>query len=255
VGEAAVWGLGIFATILEQGQLQTSGPTVQLRSRVALDMSEAGQILASFVKGAKSASGQSVSINNLKQIGLAIHNFASTNNHLPPPVLYNGASGKVVPYSWRVAILPYLEGQDLYNQYNFDEPWDGPNNIKLLDKMPAVYAHPGADRKSPNRTSYFVFTGPETILGKGDKPNSFADITDGMSNTILAVEAKREVPWTKPEDLPFPPLPEIGGFSPDGFSALFGDGSVRFIKKSISPTILRALITRAGGEVIAADSF
>jgi hypothetical protein len=254
VGEAAVWGMGVFATILGQAQLQTNGRTVQVRSRVALDMSEAGQILASFVQGAKRASGQSVSINNLKQIGLAIHNFASANNHLPPPVLYGGPSRKV-PHSWRVAILPYLECQDLYNHYVFDEPWDGPNNIKLLDKMPAVYAYPGAAKKSSSRTCYFAFAGPDTMLGKGDKPSSFMDITDGTSNTIMVVEANRDVPWTKPEDLPFPPLPEIGGFNPDGFCALFGDGSVRFIKKSINPTILRALITRAGGEVVSADSY
>ena len=51
------------------------------------------------------------SVNNLKQIGLAFHNYAATNNHFPPPVLYGGKSGKV-PYSWRVAILPYIEAQD-----------------------------------------------------------------------------------------------------------------------------------------------
>ena len=42
-------------------------------------------------------------------------------------------------------------------------------------------------------------------------------------NTILAVEAKREVPWTKPEDIPFNPelpLPQIGGFDPNGINVL-----------------------------------
>ena len=47
-----------------------------------------------------------------------------------------------MPYSWRVAILPYLEHNPLYRQYNFDEPWDGPNNRKLIDKMPAIYSYP-----------------------------------------------------------------------------------------------------------------
>jgi prepilin-type processing-associated H-X9-DG protein len=83
-------------------------------------------------------------------------------------------------------------------------------------------------------------------------------ITDGSSNTILAVEAKREIPWTKPEDIPFDPnvpLPELGGFTPDGFNALFADGSVHYLKKSIAPTTLKALITRDGGEVISSDSY
>jgi hypothetical protein len=153
--------------------------------------------------------------------------------------------------------LPYLEQSDLYHQYNFDEPWDGPHNRKLIDKMPRVYGYPTLGGANPSQPAYFVFTGPETILGKGDKP-SFVDVTDGTSNTILAVEAKRDIPWTKPEDIPFDsklPLPEVGGFSPDGFDALFGDGSVRHIKKSINPILFKALITRAGGEVIDQSSF
>ena len=95
------------------------------------------------------------------------------------------------------------------------------------------------------------------MLGKGDKP-SVADITDGTSNTLLAVEARREVPWTKPEDIPFDPqvdLPQLGGFTPDGFNVVFCDGSVRYIRKTINPIVLKALITRAGGEVISSDSF
>ncbi len=95
------------------------------------------------------------------------------------------------------------------------------------------------------------------MLGKGDKP-TFTDVTDGTSNTILAVEAKREVPWTKPEDIPFDPelpLPQIGGFSPDGTNVLIGDGSVRYIKKTIGPAVMKALITRDGGEVVSSDQY
>jgi hypothetical protein len=156
-----------------------------------------------------------------------------------------------------VAILPYLEQNDLFKSYDFDEPWDGPNNIKLLERMPSVYDHQERSGGRVTNTSYFVFTGPDTMLGKGDKP-SFADVLDGTSNTLMLVEAKRDVPWTKPEDIPFDrqgKLPELGGFSPDGFNAGFGDGSVRYIKQTINPQTLRALITRAGGEVISLDSF
>ncbi len=84
------------------------------------------------------------------------------------------------------------------------------------------------------------------------------DFTDGTSNTILAVEAGRDIPWTKPEDIPFDfkaPLPELGGFLENGFNALFADGSVRFLKTSIQPHVLKALITRDGGEVVSSDSY
>ena len=82
-------------------------------------------------------------------------------------------------------------------------------------------------------------------------------ITDGTSNTILAVEWDGNVPWTKPADIPFDPagaVPVIGGFWPDRFNALMCDGSVRGLPKQIDPESLKALITRAGREVIQADT-
>src|SRR5262249_51810770 len=116
------------------------------------------------------------------------------------------------------------------------------------------YAYPGLDGTPSSRShsSYFVFTGDSTIGGT-EGGAKIEQITDGTSNTILAVEAKRDVPWTKPEDIPFDskaPLPELGGFTPDGFNAGFGDGSVRYLKKSINPGVLKALITQDRGEVV-----
>ncbi len=180
-------------------------------------------------------------------------------------MLYGGPQ-KSIPYSWRVALLPYLEQAPLYRQYNFDEPWDGPRNRKLLEKMPAVYSVPGADGNpvSSSITSYFVFSGETTALGgrarkDGSFPgNGIADMTDGASNTILVVERRADVPWTKPEDIPFDvdgPLPELGGFSPNVFHALFADGSVHTIQKALNPITLKALITRNAGEVLSSDSF
>ena len=247
---------GTVATLLEKARLEATGSTIHLRSDAPVDMARASRILSSFAQVAQAGARRSQAVNSLKQIGLAFYNYHDVHKHFPPPVLYGGKSGKV-PYSWRVAILPFLEGQELYNAYNFDEPWDGPGNRKLLDRMPGVYSYPGAMGTNPSHTVFFVFTGPDTLLGKTDKP-SFTDVWDGTSNTLLAVEARREIPWTKPEDIPFDPKgppPELGGFTPDGFNALFGDGSVRYIRKTVKPDVLKALITRAGGEVINADSF
>lgn len=205
--------------------------------------------LVPAVEAARTAARRAQGANNLKQIGLAMHNYHDVNGHFPPAVLY-GPDGKT-PYSWRVALLPYLEQQALYNQYNFSEPWDGPNNRKLMDIVVPTYRSPQATGV-PNHASYYVLTGPDTIFS-GREGTDFPRITDGTSNTILVVETSRPVPWTKPEDIPYDPkapLPELGGLYPEGFQATLADGSARFLSKSIAEPLLRALITKAGGEVI-----
>jgi len=67
------------------------------------------------------------------------------------------------------------------------------------------------------------------------------------------VEAKRDVPWTKPEDVPFDPdkpLPKLGGFTTGGFHALLADVTVRFIPESMDENMLRAAIQKADGQVV-----
>ncbi|MEX2560459.1 MAG: H-X9-DG-CTERM domain-containing protein, partial [Pirellulales bacterium] len=80
------------------------------------------------------------------------------------------------------------------------------------------------------------------------------------SYTIMAVEARRDIPWTKPEDIaydPDKPLPELGGHFSDGFNVAMMDGSVRFLARegkpgqpAVSESVLRALLTMAGGEAV-----
>jgi hypothetical protein len=273
--EAIDLALQSLGALLDNTRIDTTGKYVHVQSRAPLDVAPGVRLAAQGLSAAQSASRRVQSMNNLKQIALAIHNYTDANGgHLPTPVLYGGPN-KTMPYSWRVAILPYIEQNDLYLQYHFDEPWDGPNNRKLIDKMPSIYGYPGPAGRAQSAThaSYFALAGNAAALGprtlgpalgprtprpgEGPYQFTFADITDGSSNTIMVVEAKRDIPWTKPEDIPFDPngpLPELGGFEADAFNAAFADGSVRSISKTIKPHILKALLTRAGGEIVAADA-
>ncbi len=257
--EAQEWLIQSADSILTQAQVETAEGFVHLHTDAPVDVAEGIRLVAPAVGTARAAARRAQSANNLKQIGLAFHTYHATTNHFPAAVNMGGKN-RNIPSSWRVAILPYIEQQALYKQYNFDEPWDGPNNRKLIDKMPAVYAYPGPEGSSSRakgHTSYFVFTGPSTAVGAGGE-SGIQNFTDGTSNTILAVEGKAEVPWTRPADIPFDPqqpLPEIGGYTPDGTNVLFADGSVHFLKNTVNPRVLKKLITRDRGEVISSDQY
>lgn len=257
--EARDWLLEAADSLVAQTKVETSQAFVRVHGESSVDLAEGVRLLVPAVKSAQVAAHRTESVLNLKRIGLAFFNYNSVAHHFPASI--NQDKGGF-PYSWRVAILPYLEGHEyleLYGQYHFDEPWDGPNNRKLLDRMPRIYAYPAHDGSptSQSHTSYFLPAGPSTIGGVVGGAR-IEQITDGTSNTILAVEAIREIPWTKPEDIPFDPKappPEMGGFTPDGFNAVFADGSVHFLKNTINPSVLKALMTQDGGEVVSVDQY
>lgn len=207
------------------------------------------KLLITGVSSARKAAQRTQSTNNLKQIGLAFHNHHDAYKQFPDSSHKLGQSK--YPCSWRVAILPFIEQQALYQLYNFDEPWDSETNLKVLQMMPAIYRHPSNNESSPN-TSYVLVTGPDMMFGSSKKPQ-LQTVTDGTSNTIMVVEAKTSIPWTKPEDFEYATngkLPPFGGYSEEGYNVVFGDGSVRFLSKNIDEKMLRMLLTPRGGEVI-----
>jgi prepilin-type processing-associated H-X9-DG protein len=210
-------------------------------------------LLLPAVQAAREAARRAQCTNNLKQIALALHNFQSVNSHFPPAAITD-ADGKPL-LSWRVAILPFIEQEGLYREFKLDEPWDSPHNQALIARMPAVYFCPSDGLDTQHTTRYQVIVGPGTIF-EGDKGIRLEEITDGTSNTLLVVEAKNPVPWTKPDDIPVNGLTAgVGSKHAGGFNALMADGAVRFLRMSINPDILQALATRAGGEVVPAEGF
>ena len=235
----------------------------------------------SAIVDARELSARTQSTNNLRQLVLAMHNFHSKYNEFPPAVI-NGPDGKPW-HSWRVLLLPFLDANDIYNAYDFSQPWNGPKNKALFDRMPAVYRDPiYGDQKEPY-THYAALVGPTAVFRpEGTKQADpkkppigtggvgMAGITDGTSNTVIisSVEPDRKIPWTKPEDIDVGPA--FKGFGqPRGIAApytlsgpgggkaapfAFADGSVRTIAASIHPLTLSALISRAGGEIISSDA-
>jgi len=238
----------LLAAFRDAGEPVRDGKAVTLAVRMKAD--EFGRAANAFAQSAvtriRTASARIKSQNNLQQMALAIHNFESTYGQFPFTDRPMG-----VPHpglSWRVAILPYVEQDNLYKQFHLDEPWDSEHNKTLIDKMPKLFASPAAEAK-PGHTFYRMFDGPGTMY----QMKTLADVTDGTSNTFMIVEAGQAGIWTKPEELeygPKKPLPKLYGHFPDGFCAALADGSVRFVRKGTDEKVLRALITANGGETV-----
>ncbi|MCE5268205.1 MAG: DUF1559 domain-containing protein [Planctomycetaceae bacterium] len=235
--------------VIERGTLPTVG------AMSAAPMASVALLLPAR-SAARAAAKQMQSTNQMKQISLAIHNYAQANRTMPPAYTVDKAGKPLL--SWRVLILPYLEDGDLHREFHLDEPWDSPNNKKLLSRMPSVYRAPASSVAESGKTNYLAVRGPRTILAN-EKPVSFAQIRDGLSNTIMTVEVAddRAVPWTKPDDFEYDdkdPLKGLVGLRPDGFIAGLADGSVQIIRRSIDPTALRAMFTRDGGEPVGRET-
>lgn len=190
--------------------------------------------------------------NNLKQIGLALHNYHDTYQALPPAYTVD-AHGKPL-HSWRTLILPYLEHQALYDKIDLSKPWNDPANAAALKTCPSVYRCPSSTVPS-DRAIYLAIAGPDGCLST-THPRPFSEITDGISNTLMVVEVPvaNAVPWMAPQDADETLLLSFGEETQwhhtTGTHGLLADGSVRFLSANLSPALWQALCTVAGNETL-----
>ncbi|TVQ04507.1 MAG: DUF1559 domain-containing protein [Planctomycetaceae bacterium] len=219
--------------------------------------------LGFLVREARRAAQTMASYSPLAQVAMALHNYHDTHGQFPPAYLVN-ESGKPI-HSWRVLILPFVEEHRLYESYDFSEPWDGPNNSKLADRMPRTFrSH--SEPPSTTHTNVVLITGPGTAF-PGTVSTRLSDITDGTQNTILVSEtADSTIPWLAPRDIEviddIVPLGHTGDPDRPGISAVhwrhplvvFADRISGYrVSNQIPPEALRALTTIAGGEPISRD--
>jgi uncharacterized protein DUF1559 len=256
----ALGGINTLDDILANPPLKRNGSEVVLSADKALLTNAVyGGYAAVFgfltegVTKVRDAAARMSDANNLKQLGIAMHNYHDAHGGLPPQdgAIEKGKGG----LSWRVHILPYIEQDNLYRQFKLDEPWDSPNNKKLIPLMPKTYASPLAPAPE-GQTFYKVFSGKDAMFAPGSKTR-LTDITDGTSNTIMIIEGGQPVIWTKPEDISFDGTVDKESVllpGRTGVNVCFGDGSVRMLDMSrTTATSLAAMVTRAGGEIVNID--
>jgi hypothetical protein len=211
-------------------------------------------LLVPAVQKVREAANRVQSSNNLRQIGIAMLSYHDAYGSFPPA--YSTSKDGKPLLSWRVHILPFIEQENLYKQFHLDEPWDSPHNKKLIEQMPKTYLSPGS-KAGPGKTNYLTVRGKDTAFpdGKGVK---ISEITDGTANTIMAVEVpdQKAVIWTKPDDFEFnekDPRAGLFGRRPEGCLALFCDGSVRLISRTVDPKELKNAFIRNDGNPVNLD--
>ncbi|HET6574480.1 MAG TPA: DUF1559 domain-containing protein [Fimbriiglobus sp.] len=258
----AVFALGGIATLDELlADLPVKRDGTALAAEVALPPWATGYVgmsavsvglLLPAVQKVREAAARTQSANNLKQIGLAMHNYHDANGSLPPAAIVDRKGKKLL--SWRVMILPYIEQDALYRQFKLDEPWDSEHNKKLIPLMPRIYADPRMPAE-PGKTYYKVFVGKDAGFDWIKARKLPADFPDGTSNTIMTVAAGDPVIWTKPDDIEFDAekgVPDLSKPFPNVLVGMF-DGSVRTLNPRISKETLKHAIMRADGMPIGED--
>ena len=202
--------------------------------------------------GVRNASLRSQCMNNLKQIGLALHNYHDKYQAFPPAYTVD-ASGKPL-HSWRTLILPFVDQQSLYDKIDLSKPWDDPANAEAFKTRPQVYSCPSVNGPS-DQTTYLAVAGPEGCLSP-THARPLSEITDGPSSTLMVVDVPEgnAVPWMAPQDADVTLLLSFGEQTPrqhtGGLHGLIADGAVRFISMNTAPVTLKGLCTVAGHETI-----
>jgi len=190
--------------------------------------------------------------NNMKQIGLALHNYVDVMGRFPSNIV--DAKGKPI-LSWRVELLPYIEQNVLYQQIDRKLAWNEGKNKTVSEVHISTFSSTPNDGKTmPAKTRFLAPKSKDGIL-YAEKPAKITDIPDGTSNTLFFVQVNEDQAknWMEPDDWEPNAKDILKGVLDEklgGFNASYSDGSVRFIKKEFGAKYLKALITRAGGEVV-----
>jgi prepilin-type N-terminal cleavage/methylation domain-containing protein/prepilin-type processing-associated H-X9-DG protein len=176
-------------------------------------------LLLPAVQKVREAASRMHCANNLKQLGLALHNYHDVYGTFPPGQVVAPYDRWMVNHSWAVFILPYIELQPLYNAYDWDKKLADPSNQSVVAHLLKIFQCPSA----PDQDRYY-YGGPfaayggkaacgdyaptwgvdPVLAGARDSrgvlvPNCvtrLTDIHDGTSSTILLTEdAGRPRQW------------------------------------------------------------
>ena len=214
-------------------------------------------LLIPAVASTREAARRMQNVNNLRALAISMHIYHTAKNRLP--AAFTEKDGKRL-HSWRVAILPYLEEQKLYDQIRLDEPWDSDWNKQFHDKCPRIFKDPNLDL-APCETTYAVVVGKKTAF-PGSKGTTLESVKDGTAYTGMIVE-RSPVCWMDPNsDIPFDEAIKGVNVSPNGIRSYYNgifmlamcDASVTTLSDNVSSSFLRKLFDKYDGEIVDLDN-
>ena len=233
-------------------------------------------LLLPAVQAARESARRTACFNNLRQMGIGLHNYHRDLGTFPPGGIEPrmGRSSKGRQLAWSAMLLMYLEQNPLHAKIDFGKAFDAPENAAAAATVLSVYLCPSTARSAPlvqgrGACDYGGIYG-QSLIGKNSPPNgtmlynraiSVADILDGTSTTLIVSEdsAFEDGQWINARNVfevawPINRGPafdnEIRSKHPGGANALLCDGSARFLKETMPIEILAAICTRNGGEVV-----
>jgi prepilin-type N-terminal cleavage/methylation domain-containing protein/prepilin-type processing-associated H-X9-DG protein len=173
-------------------------------------------LLLPAVQSAREAARRAQCTSNMKQLGLAMHNYESSNGVLPPSIILRGTGNQTVwNGGWSVhgRILPYLEQSNVFNSANFSLNKETLDNSTTIRLSVSVFLCPSEVNQSPSTHDYGVsgvsnygsssgdwfvwggFNGPENRAAFGpNRARRMAEFLDGLSGTMLMAEVKTYLP-------------------------------------------------------------
>ncbi len=194
-----------------------------------------------------------MSIDNLKRIAEAFEKHLAATGNYPPQTVHSTAGQPLL--SWRVALLPFLGYEPLYQAFRHNEPWNSPHNRSLIAQIPSVYQSP---ERFDTRTNYLLPVGSSTAFaGRTTIPPRRWE--DGVENTaiLLEVDDDRAVEWTQPLDYKVDarqPTAGLGRLRGDGFFTMWGGGMLSMVPASVNAKDARAMFSVDGGEAFSSYS-
>jgi hypothetical protein len=193
---------------------------------------------------------------NLKDLGMGALNYHSTIGRLPPGGTFTPDGAGL--HSWETHLLPYLPYST--REIDMQSPWNGPRNEAYFKSVLPPFINPDfrtADLEDADGFGLSHYAANRHVFNAG-QPLRLDQITDGPANTILFGEVNTGFkPWGDPVNWR-DPAKGINA-SPEGFGGarsnggarfVMADGSVRFVSEKVSPRVLQALATPAGGEPV-----